>query len=107
MACSAWVRWFAGSPWAFLIEKSELFRPAALNASPKKRRSAFSQRSDDFVSGSSTAILPLSFFASPCAEVFSSSDPHATRPAASTPHTSTASHRFMEPSLSERPSVDS
>src|SRR3954451_19900022 len=55
MACSAWVRCVLGSPWAFTIVAST---PAALKASPRYFLSNCSQRTDDFVSGSSTATLP-------------------------------------------------
>src|SRR3954453_5323408 len=55
IACSACVRCVPGSPWAFTIVAST---PAALNASPRYFLSNCSQRTDDFVSGSSTATLP-------------------------------------------------
>src|SRR4051794_30229806 len=55
IACSAWVRWVAGSPWAFVIVWSI---PAAVNAWFRYLRSNCSQRTDDFVSGRSTAPLP-------------------------------------------------
>src|SRR3954454_10445968 len=36
------------------------FTPASLKAASRKRRSSFSQRADDALSGSSTAMLPSS-----------------------------------------------
>src|SRR3954447_17137819 len=54
MACSACCCWVDLSPWAFWIVAGT---PAALNACCKSGRSAVSQRTDDFVSGSSTATL--------------------------------------------------
>src|SRR3954454_277693 len=54
MACSACCCWVDLSPSAFWMVAST---PAALNACASSGRSAVSQRSDDFVSGSSTATL--------------------------------------------------
>src|SRR3954464_13726324 len=53
-AWSAWLRCVAGSPCAFTIVNGT---PAALKASDRYRRSCVSQRTDDFVSGRSTATL--------------------------------------------------
>src|SRR3954449_10846892 len=55
-AWSAWLRWVLGSPWALTMVCG---MPAALNAWSRYRRSCVSHRTDDCVSGSSTAILPL------------------------------------------------
>src|SRR3954447_20446573 len=55
-ACSAWVRCWAGSPWAFTIV---CLMPAAVNAWSRYLRSNCSQRTEDCVSGSSTAMLPF------------------------------------------------
>src|SRR4051794_36946829 len=55
MAWSAWLAWVAGSPWAFTIVCGT---PAAVNAWSRYLRSWVSQRTDDLVSGSSTATLP-------------------------------------------------
>src|SRR3954452_5793892 len=55
-AWSAWLRWVLGSPWALTIVCE---MPAALNAWSRYLRSCVSQRTDDCVSGSRTAILPL------------------------------------------------
>src|SRR3954447_21354751 len=54
MACSACCCWVDLSPSAFWMVAST---PADLNACASSGRSAVSQRSDDFVSGSSTATL--------------------------------------------------
>src|SRR4051794_40060769 len=54
IACSACCCWVDLSPWAFWIVTGT---PAALNAAVRSGRSAVSQRTDDFVSGSSTATL--------------------------------------------------
>src|SRR3954452_4181617 len=54
MACSACCCWVDLSPWAFWIVTGT---PACLNAACRSGRSAVSQRTDDFVSGSSTATL--------------------------------------------------
>src|SRR6185503_8847587 len=54
MACSACCCWVDLSPCAFWISTGT---PAALNACCRSGRSAVSQRTDDFVSGSSTATL--------------------------------------------------
>src|SRR5919206_5288638 len=54
MACSACCCWVDLSPWAFWIVAGT---PADLNAAASSGRSAVSQRTDDFVSGSSTATL--------------------------------------------------
>src|SRR5690242_13325094 len=54
MACSACCCWVDLSPWAFWISTGT---PAALNACCRSGRSAVSQRTDDFVSGSRTATL--------------------------------------------------
>ena len=56
MACSACVFWVLGSPWAFTIVCE---MPAALNALSRYGRSNCSQRTEDWVSGSSTATSPL------------------------------------------------
>src|SRR3954451_6418012 len=61
IACSACCCWVDLSPWAFWMVAGT---PAALNACWSSGRSAVSQRTDDFVSGSSTAplwpdLLPL------------------------------------------------
>src|SRR5436305_2706385 len=55
-AWSAWLRWVAGSPCALTIVCG---MPAALNAWSRYLRSCVSQRTDDCVSGSSTATLAL------------------------------------------------
>src|SRR5438034_10486400 len=55
MACSACCCCVDLSPWAFWIVD---WTPAALNASASSGRSAVSQRTDDWVSGSRTATLP-------------------------------------------------
>src|SRR3954451_4749872 len=55
-AWSPWLRWVLGSPWALTMVCG---MPAALNAWSRYRRSCVSHRTDDCVSGSSTAILPL------------------------------------------------
>ena len=100
IACSACERCVAGSPWALLMMKSSSESPAALNASPKKRRSAFSQRSEDLVSGSSTAILPLSSFPPPPAgSAESSSPPQAAAPSASSAAAVSPRILRMPPSL--------
>src|ERR671934_2908665 len=57
-ACSAWVRCVPGSPWAFVIVCGT---PAAVNAWSRYLRSNCSQRTDDCVSGRSTAMLPFTF----------------------------------------------
>src|SRR5689334_8299073 len=54
IACSACCCWVDLSPWAFWIVTGT---PADLNACCRSGRSAVSQRTDDFVSGSSTATL--------------------------------------------------
>src|SRR6185503_777298 len=54
MACSACCCWVDLSPWAFWISTGT---PAALKACVRSGRSAVSQRTDDLVSGSSTATL--------------------------------------------------
>src|SRR3954454_8994766 len=54
IACSACCCWVDLSPWAFWIVTGT---PACLNAAVRRGRSAVSQRTDDFVSGSSTATL--------------------------------------------------
>src|SRR3954469_1773734 len=54
IACSACCCWVDLSPWAFWIVAGT---PAALNACCRSGRSAVSQRTEDFVSGSSTATL--------------------------------------------------
>src|SRR5690349_15766893 len=54
MACSACCCWVDLSPCAFWISTGT---PAALNACCRSGRSAVSQRTDDFVSGNSTATL--------------------------------------------------
>src|SRR3954464_15659075 len=54
IACSACCCWVDLSPWAFWIVTGT---PAALNADVRSGRSAVSQRTDDFVSGSRTATL--------------------------------------------------
>src|SRR3954471_22247433 len=54
IACSACCCWVDLSPWAFWMVAGT---PAALNAAVRSGRSAVSQRTDDFVSGSSTATL--------------------------------------------------
>src|SRR4051794_15464426 len=54
IACSACCCWVDLSPWAFWMVAGT---PAALNACCRSGRSAVSQRTDDFVSGSSTATL--------------------------------------------------
>src|SRR3954469_26049793 len=54
IACSACCCWVDLSPWAFWIVTGT---PADLNACWSNGRSAVSQRTDDFVSGSSTATL--------------------------------------------------
>src|SRR4051794_15047098 len=54
IACSACCCWVDLSPWAFWIVTGT---PACLNAAVRSGRSAVSQRTDDFVSGSSTATL--------------------------------------------------
>src|SRR5581483_11822421 len=55
-ACSAWVRCVPGSPWAFTIV---CLMPACVKAWSRYLRSNCSQRTEDCVSGSSTAMLPL------------------------------------------------
>src|SRR5436305_15243063 len=55
-AWSAWLRCVAGSPCALTIV---CLMPAAVNAWSRYLRSWVSQRTDDFVSGRSTAIEPL------------------------------------------------
>src|ERR671937_677193 len=57
-ACSAWVRCVPGSPWAFVIV---CLIPAAVKAWSRYLRSNCSQRTDDCVSGRSTAMLPFTF----------------------------------------------
>src|SRR4051794_20915344 len=54
IACSACCCWVDLSPWAFWMVAGT---PAALNAAVRSGRSAVSQRTEDFVSGSSTATL--------------------------------------------------
>src|SRR3954469_20006939 len=54
-AWSAWLRCVAGSPWALTIVWGT---PAALKASSRYRRSWVSQRTEDCLSGRSTAPLP-------------------------------------------------
>src|SRR3954449_9080117 len=54
-ACSAWVRCVPGSPWALVIV---CLIPAAVKAWSRYLRSNCSQRTDDCVSGRSTATLP-------------------------------------------------
>src|SRR3954447_14647851 len=54
IACSACCCWVDLSPWAFWIVTGT---PADLNACWSNGRSAVSQRTDDFVSGRSTATL--------------------------------------------------
>src|SRR3954452_22948049 len=54
IACSACCCWVDLSPWAFWMVAGT---PADLNAAVRSGRSAVSQRTDDFVSGSSTATL--------------------------------------------------
>src|SRR4051812_36286194 len=54
IACSACCCWVDLSPWAFWIVTGT---PASLNAAVRSGRSAVSQRTDDFVSGSRTATL--------------------------------------------------
>src|SRR3954468_2983711 len=54
IACSACCCWVDLSPWAFWMVAGT---PAALNACCRSGRSAVSQRTDDLVSGSSTATL--------------------------------------------------
>src|SRR3954454_17673053 len=53
-AWSAWLRCVAGSPWALTIVWGT---PAALKASSRYRRSWVSERTEDCVSGRSTATL--------------------------------------------------
>src|SRR4051794_6947 len=55
-AWSAWLRWVLGSPCALTMVCG---MPAALKAWSRYLRSWVSQRTEDCVSGSSTAILPL------------------------------------------------
>src|SRR5919204_7027024 len=55
-ACSACVRCVPGSPWALTIV---CLMPADVNAWSRYLRSNCSHRTDDCVSGSSTAMLPL------------------------------------------------
>src|SRR3954470_15209884 len=55
IACSACCCWVDLSPWAFWIVTGT---PADLNACWSSGRSAVSQRTDDFVSGSRNATLP-------------------------------------------------
>src|SRR3954462_15819439 len=55
IACSACCCWVDLSPWAFWIVTGT---PAWSNAALSSGRSAVSQRTDDFVSGSRTATLP-------------------------------------------------
>src|SRR5919201_6481861 len=57
-ACSACVRCVPGSPWAFVIV---CLIPAAVKAWSRYLRSNCSQRTDDCVSGRSTAMLPFTF----------------------------------------------
>src|SRR6187551_1065407 len=54
IACTACCCWVDLSPWAFWMVAGT---PAALNACCRSGRSAVSQRTEDFVSGSSTATL--------------------------------------------------
>src|ERR1700730_1975530 len=56
IACSAWVRCVEGSPCALTIVCE---MPAAVKAASRYLRSNCSQRTDDCVSGSRTAISPL------------------------------------------------
>src|SRR4051794_7052732 len=56
IAWSAWLACVAGSPWALTIV---CLIPAAVKAWSRYLRSCVSQRTDDFVSGRSTAIEPL------------------------------------------------
>src|SRR3954447_21615948 len=53
-AWSAWLRWVDGSPCALTMVYGT---PAALKAAARYRRSCVSHRTDDFVSGRSTATL--------------------------------------------------
>src|SRR5690242_4311183 len=55
-ACSAWVRCWPGSPWALTIV---CLTPAAVKAWSRYLRSNCSHRTEDCVSGRSTATLPL------------------------------------------------
>src|SRR3954451_21040930 len=109
-AWSAWLRCVLGSPWALTMVCG---MPAALNAWSRYRRSCVSQRTDDWVSGSSTAILPL--FELPPVELLSLLlDPQPTPMAAAAMTRAPSAHfdltepnlLLVDPSLSESSSPD-
>src|SRR4051794_38961870 len=82
MACSACCCWVDLSPWAFWMVTGT---PACLNAACRSGRSAVSQRTDDFVSGSSTATLSAEVLLPPLLLLLLlplplSLPPHAARP---------------------------
>src|SRR4051795_2632600 len=85
MACSACCCWVDLSPWAFWISTGT---PAALNDCSSSGRSAVSQRTELWVSGSSTATLPALAALDPLDAVLDFddelSDPHAATPNAAT-----------------------
>src|ERR671931_991129 len=94
-ACSAWVRCVPGSPWALTIV---CLMPAAVNAWSRYLRSNCSQRTEDCVSGRSTAMLPLTLLeplvAAPpvlVLDLFDEPQPAATNAAAAS--TSAASRK--------------
>src|SRR5256885_12412178 len=80
-AWSAWLRWVLGSPCALTIV---CLMPAALNAWSRYLRSCVSQRTDDCVSGSSTAMPPLTFPTLPLDLLFEEPQPTAMAAAAIT-----------------------
>src|SRR5215210_4447176 len=85
------------SPLAFWMSYST---PAASNASPRKRRSAVSQRADDAASGRITPILPL---ASP----LSADPPPPPPPSSSSPHAANASDVASTAAIAKmRPLID-
>ena len=60
IACSAWDCWVWASPSALtMVKSSPSTRPASSKDCWKYRRSSFSQRSEDAVSGSSTQMLAV------------------------------------------------
>src|SRR3954468_13082174 len=103
-ACSAWVRCVPGSPWALVIV---CLIPAFVKAWSRYLRSNCSQRTDDCVSGSNTAMLPLVLAVDVLAplalvlelELFDEPQPAATR-AAVTARTARPHHVFLGTSTS-------
>src|SRR5262245_9972857 len=59
IACSAWVCWVVALPCALTML---YVRPAFLNAAARNGRSAVSQRTDDWLSGSNTATTAFACF---------------------------------------------